>query len=373
MKIAILADPLDNQSAGVHTYTKGLVHALIQQDQQHEYILIREKIDPALSSKVRQIAIPNNRFLMLFAALRMFVIIPILLRRLRVDLVIEPAHFGPFNLPRRIRRVNIIHDLTPLLFPLYHPLHSRLLQRFFLGRILKKASLIAAVSNHTAKDIVRFFPHIVDKIITVYPGRDPFFKPDLDQTVLKKHQLNTPYFLTVGTIEPRKNLLLLLRAYQTFREQSTTSVSLVIAGGKGWKYQAFYTALDRHPFKTDIILTGYVEKQLLPSLYTHALAMIYPSLYEGFGLPVLEAMACGTKAICSNRSSLPEVGGAAALYFDPENKQQLVRHMHSIISDQAALHQSKSFSLQQAARFNWSSSARTLLQAIDKLIIKIQD
>ncbi|MCB0565061.1 MAG: glycosyltransferase family 4 protein [Phaeodactylibacter sp.] len=364
MKIAILAGPLDNQSAGVHTYTKGLIEALLQYDSNNEYVLIREKKGPDLPSKVQQVIIPNLPFLPLFASLRLFVIVPLILRRLQVDAVVEPAHFGPFNLPRHVRRITVIHDLTPLLFPQYHRWHSQLLQRLMLRRILKKAHLILAVSQNTAHDLASHFPFTEPKTVVVPPGRDPFFRPAPSKAVLKKWRIDAPYFLFVGTIEPRKNLLLLLRAYRQFREQYKERVLLLIVGGKGWKYRVFYDELAQHPYRQDIHLTGYVDKQDLPAFYTHALALVYPSLYEGFGLPVLEAMACGAVVICSSRSSLPEVGGTAALYFGPEDEAGLLRNMQAIVQNELLAEEKKALSLQQAAAFSWESYVRLFIEAI---------
>ena len=353
MKIAILADPIDNQSAGVHIYTKGMVDALIQYDQDNEYVLVREKKDPDLPANLKQIAIPNYRPIFLFKALRLLVVIPLILRWLKVDVVVEPAHFGPFNLPQRIRRITVIHDLTPLLFPQYHPWHSQQLQRLFLRRILKKAHLVLTVSQRTQQDLKRFFPFTANKTKVISPGIDPFFQPHPSRAALKKWQIESPYLITVGTIEPRKNLLQLLQAYQQFRVKNQDRILLVIVGGKGWKYQSFYEALAIHPFKGDIKLLGYVNKNDLPGLYTHSLALIYPSLYEGFGLPVLEAMACGTAVICAKRSSLPEVGGEAALYFDPDQESSLLDAMEAIIYNKTLYKTKRMLSLQRSSLFTW--------------------
>lgn len=364
MKIAILADPLDNQTAGVHVYTKGLVDALIKYEQEHEYVLIREKKDPDLPSRVQQIVIPNYRYLLFFATLRLFFIIPLVLRWLKVDAVLEPAHFGPFNLPKRIRRITVIHDLTPLLFPQYHLWHSQVLQRLFLKRILKKTHLVLTVSQNTCADLKRIFPFTAAKTIVIPPGRDPFFQPDNTKTVLQKWRIDAPYFLFVGTIEPRKNLVSLLQAYQQFRERNEERVLLLIVGGKGWKYHSFHDTLVSHPFKSDIHLMGYVDKMDLPALYTQSLALIYPSIYEGFGLPVLEAMACGAAVICSNRSSLPEVGGNAALYFDLEKKFDLLKQMEAIAYNKSLLKEKKLLSLQQAYLFSWQKYVDTFNKVI---------
>ncbi|MBX2877805.1 MAG: glycosyltransferase family 4 protein [Saprospiraceae bacterium] len=355
MKIAILADPLDNQNAGVHSYTKGMVEALVDFDNENEYLLIRQQKDSTLPERIRQITVPNFTYLPGFASFRLFFIIPMLLRWHRVDIVLEPAHFGPFNLPRSVKRITVIHDLTPLMFPHYHPWIGGLLQRLFLKRILQKTDLILAVSKNTADDLATTFPFTTDKTSVIYPGRDPFFRPEFSDAVLRKWKLSAPYFLCVGTIEPRKNLLLLLKAYQQFRIKHKDRVMLLLVGGRGWKYEVFYEELAVHPFREDILLTGYVEKQDLPALYTHALATIYPSYYEGFGLPVLEAMTCGGVVISSDQASLPEVAGDAALYFHPEDVKGLLQHMLTITQRKDLGEEIRNQSLQQAAGFSWEA------------------
>ena len=362
MKIAILADPLDNQSAGVHTYTKQLIEALAKYDTVNEYLIIRQKVDPSLN--LPQLAIPNSKFPG-HASLRMFFIIPFILRKEKVDAVLEPAHFGPFNLPKRIKRITMIHDLTPLMYPQYHRFHSQLLQRIFLKRILQKANLILSNSENTTKDIVQTFPHTKSKVKTILLGRDVDFHPISTRNYLNKNKLSLPYFLFTGTIEPRKNLITLLDAYQLFREQTDEKVMLIFAGKKGWKTEAFFNKLEKHPYRNDILVTGYVEKRDLIELYSHALALIYPSLYEGFGLPVLEALSCGTRVICSSSSSLPEVGGELAFYFEPHAKIELLAHMKTVF--QNINEPQKKDLLQQAQQFSWENYANELIKFVCQL------
>jgi len=362
MKIAILADPLDNQSAGVHTYTKQLVEALIKYDTKNEYLLIREKKDPTLP--ITQIAIPNIRLPIGFASLRLFFIIPFLLRLKNVDAVLEPAHFGPFNLPKRIKRITMIHDLTPLLFPQYHRFHSQILQRIFLKRILRKADIILSNSENTSKDLTQFFPFAIPKIKTILLGRDTDFRPTSSKLYLTKSKIAAPYFLCTGTIEPRKNLTVLLEAYQLFRDQTKEKVLLIFVGEKGWKTENFFSKLKIHPYRKDIILTGFVEKTDLVEIYSHALALVYPSFYEGFGLPVLEALSCGTRIICSSSSSLPEVGGHVSLYFQPEDIKGLLAHMQTVHGDFKQGIQYKEVLINQAHRFSWMEYVEQLEEAI---------
>ena len=372
MKIAILADPLDNQRGGVHVYTRELISALTQLDSENEYLLVREKATPAISG-TRSLVIPNNRFGLIFAAFRMFFIIPFLLRRHQVDVVVEPAHFGPFNLPRRVHRVTVIHDLTPLLFPQYHVWHSQMLQRLFLKGILKKASLVITNSRHTRKDVLEHFPFLQGKVIAAPLGANPELSPQKERDWLDHQGIQSPYWLTVGTIEPRKNLVTLLNAYQQYRQYGGKG-KLVVAGQRGWKSEPFFETLEQHPYRADIHLTGFVPDEALPQLYSHAQALIYPSEYEGFGLPVLEAMRCGCPVICSSVSSLPEVGGPVAYYIDYQEPASIARQMQAV--DQ--LHESARSALQQqsvewAGQFTWAAHASACRAAIQKLAMKQPD
>ncbi len=369
MKIAILADPLDNQRGGVHVYTRELITALVQLDSNNEYLLVREKATPAIPG-TQSLVVPNNRFGLVFAAFRMFFIVPFLLRRHQVDVVLEPAHFGPFNLPRRIHRVTVIHDLTPLLFPQYHIWHSQMLQRLFLKGILKRASLVITNSRHTRKDVLQHFPFLKNKVIAAHLGANPALGPTADRSWLDQKEIRQPYWLTVGTIEPRKNLVNLLKSYQQYRDNGGGG-QLVIAGQRGWKAEPFFEALGQHSYRTDIHLTGFVPDEALPQLYSHAKALIYPSEYEGFGLPVLEAMRCGCPVICSSVSSLPEVGGPLAYYVDYQHPASIARQIQAVDRlDESARSALREKSVAWAGQFTWAAHAEACRAAIQKLDTK---
>jgi glycosyltransferase involved in cell wall biosynthesis len=363
MRIAILADPIDNQKAGIHVYAKALVKALEGNSDGHEFILIRGKRDVSIQ-KFRQVIVPNTRLPIGFATIRLLFIIPVICRMLKVDAVWELAHFGPFNLPKKVNRFTTIHDLTPIKFPEYHRWHSQMLQKLFLKKILRKASLIFSNSNNTTRDIISYYPEVKSKIHTAYLGVEELFKPDGDIEKIKKYHIEPPYFLFTGTIEPRKNLVTLLEAYTIFREKSEREIQLVIAGGKGWKSGRFFDALAQHTYKQDIVLPGYVDRTDLPALYTHALAFIYPSVYEGFGFPVLEAMRCGTPCIVANNSSLVEIGGDAALFFDTYDAESLASPMLALAAQPDMIENLSEKSLRQSRKFTWKRYVDRVLEAI---------
>jgi glycosyltransferase involved in cell wall biosynthesis len=365
MRIAILADPIDHQEAGIHVYTRYMVEAVAAANGRHEFVIVTSKHHPEIRD-VEHLVVASST-LPGYAALRLAVTVPRLLRRLRVDCVLEPAHFGPFNLPASVRRVTVIHDLTPLLFPQYHPFHSRLLQRLMLPHILRKATAVVVDSRATARDVAARFPETGGKTFINHLGVESRFQPRHASDVPARYGIAPPYFLFTGAIEPRKNLITLLDAYEQFRNAAGHAAQLVFAGPKGWKNKPFFDRLARHPYRQDIRCTGYIPRDDLPALYSMALGFVYPSLYEGFGLPVVEAMRCGTPCILSRTSSLPEIGGAAALYFPPHAAHELCDRMRTLAENESVRKALRTEGFRQAAPFTWDRHARRLLALFDRL------
>lgn len=365
--IVIIADPIDKQLAGIHYFTLNLVLHLIALDKENRYTVIKLN-SQSIADNIDHITLPNTLTYLNNDPLRSFITLPNLIKGLKPDLVMEAAHFGPFNLPKSIKRLTVIHDLTPLKFPSFHPIASVIAHKFLLPNIIKRANLLITNSYQTEKDLLTLFPRAKGKTHSIYLGKDEIFKPSLSENILKKYKIDTPYFFSLGTIEPRKNLITLLEAYSLYRSTSKKKVHLVISGEFGWNSHKFYKKLLKHPFKEDIKLIGHARRRDLPYLYSHAEAFIFPSFYEGFGLPVLEAMACGTVCLLSNKASLPEVGGDAALYFDPNSALELKDRMHDIIEGANLKKELKEKSLKQAQKFSWDNFAKQLLLIINKEI-----
>ena len=358
MRIAIIADPIDNQKAGIHYFTREFLTGLGKLESSNEYIAIRLSPAPEIEG-IENIVVRNYPQIPGYKAYRMFIGLPRKLSKMKLDAVVEPAHFGPFNLPSRIKRVTVIHDLTPINNPYYHRFHSQLLQRIFLKGILKRASLTIANSRSTLEDINGFLPGTTGKSAFIYLGKDPIFRRTIDIDLLKwKYGLEQPYILYMGTIEPRKNLITLLRAFEVLKKQYTSRLRLVLGGQVGWKSKAFFDALDSHPYNEEIALLGYVSRKDMPAIYSQAKVFVFPSLYEGFGMPVLEAMSCATPCIVSNNSSLPEVGGLAADTFDALDFNTLARLIHRYETEKDYRDMRSVQALEQSRQFSWDNYAK---------------
>lgn len=366
MRIAIIADPVDEQYAGVHIYAKEVISALLKYDTENTYVFIHTKENPFFTGTEHYI-VPNNRKVFGYAGFRLFYFVPKLIRKLKVDAVWDMGHSGPFNLPKRVKRINTVHDLTPVLMPEMHTRASGVIHKLFLPFITRRADLVITYSQSTAHDLIKLYPWCQGKVSMIPLGKDKMFVPTENKEVLKNYTITAPYLLYIGTLEPRKNVLFLVQAYDLWRGQSSQKYQLVLAGKKGWKYEATLQRIEDSPYRSDIILTDYVKREDMPALYSQAEIFIFPSIYEGFGLPLLEAMACSTVCISSNASSLPEVGGDAVLYVDPYKPDELVSTIKKLVEDKALYSRLKQASLDQARLFSWDEYAKSIVTLFHKL------
>ncbi len=368
MKVAIIADPIDNQKAGIHYYTKNLIENLGTIDSDIEYFAILQKPHPEIKNINQQVLKPRP-YIPVYKACRIFYEIPVMLKKLNVDIAVEPAHFGPFNLPENIKKVTVIHDLTPILYPQYHVFHSQLLQRIFLKGLLKKADLIITNSEYTSRDVNKVYPFTKNKTEFIHLGKDEKINQTHETSdILNKYGIKTPYLLFVGTIEPRKNLDLLLKAFESIKNEGFPNLKLVIVGQKGWKSRSFFQLLEKHPYRDNIILPGYVDRKDLSAIYSAAYAYIQASKYEGFGLPVVEAMSCGTPCIVSDVSSLPEIGGDTVLTFNCDSASDLESRIKDLLHNPEMRNELGKKSLQRSKQFSWEAHAKRFDQLMKKLI-----
>ena len=360
--ILINAEPLDKQYAGIHYYLKLLRSGFEKYFPDYPIYYIREKKKSGSSSDLvvpSLVKLQRDPF-------KHFIAIPGLVRKLKPDIYIELTHFGPFFIGKKTKRVSVIHDLTPIKYPEFHPFLSASLQKFFIRHTVRNAKLVVVNSKNTRNDVINFLPEAESKVKIVYPAVEDIFKPVINKDILKKFGITSKYFLSLSTIEPRKNIGTLLTAFKFFKEKTKNDNQLVLVGKAGWKNKSFFELLNNHPYKNDIILTGYVERKDLPALYSSAKVFVFPSFYEGFGLPVLEALACGTPCIISSTSSLPEVGGDAALYFDPNSLNELVEKMELIYNNEELRIDLSEKAIKQASKFSLEKFAKEFICLLDE-------
>lgn len=364
-KIVIIADCMDVGFGGMKTFTKNLVEYISRVNTDSQLYIINtgrnEKTNNVHFISIPFIRLPGKFFF------RAFYQIPRAIKKIKPDVVLETTHFGPFRLPKEVKRVTVIHDLSTFLFPQYHTWLMRTMERIFLPGIIKKATRLITVSNSTKNDLMEHFEVPESKISVIPLAAEKRFRKKIDQSVLTRLKVVQPYFLCLGVIQPRKNIPALLEAYKNFRNQYQEVCQLVLAGQVGWKSQVILDQINSHPYKEDIILTGHVPDADLPALYTMCHVFIYPSFYEGFGLPLLEAMSCGIPCIASNSSSLPEVGGDAPLYFDPNEVDQLFHSMQSFMSNEKTRIGKSELSLQQAEKFSWELTGKRTLKVLNSI------
>jgi len=274
-------------------------------------------------------------------------------------------YVATFLLPPMVpcRAAVLIHDLSFRAHPDYFPRSIALYMRVLVGAALRRADVVVALSEFTRREIQRFYPWALPKTVVVYPGIDRAFRSTedgSDDTTRHIYGVQQPYLLAVGNIHPRKNLARLLTAYEQLHSRRADLPVMVWAGVERWGSDE----LRMRAQAGGVQLIGRVEAAHLPALYRGAQALIYPSLYEGFGLPPVEAMACGTPAITSNTTSLPEAVADAALTFDPVSVDQLASAIERVVSDAALRTELRERGLRQAARFNWRTTAVRLMQAL---------
>jgi glycosyltransferase involved in cell wall biosynthesis len=260
---------------------------------------------------------------------------------------------------RTVPTVLTVHDLIFRHLPVHHKPLNRWYLNLTMPLYCRRAMHIVTISKWTARDLVSAYGVPKEKITVVPEAADPRFHPQSSDTIAAvraRYGLPVHYLLFVGTIEPRKNLTRLLAAFETVHANGLTD-GLVIVGRRGWLCDDFFAALERSSARDAVILSGYVPDEDLPAVYAGAQALVFPSLYEGFGLPVLEAMACGTPVLASRASSVPEVGGEAALYFDPTSVEEMADNVHRLLHDNALKEEMQVEGLAQAARFSWEKAA----------------
>lgn len=273
-------------------------------------------------------------------------------------------------LPLRRPTVLTVHDLIYELFPQYHKKLNYYFLKWAMPIFVRRATAIITVSETTRRDLIRLYRVPAERIWVVPEGPAPHFQPPTPAAVealRARYNLPERYLLTVGTIEPRKNLARLVDAFARLHRQKLVD-ALVIAGRRGWLTEDFFAHLVRSPVRDRVILLGYVPDRDLPALYGGATLFVMPSLYEGFGLPVIEAMACGVAVAAARGGALPEVGGDAVCYFDPHSVEDMADVLARCLRDADLRAWLRKKGLDRAAQFSWQRTARETAAVYEKVI-----
>jgi glycosyltransferase involved in cell wall biosynthesis len=351
-----------SRRTGTERYALEIIRALIEVAPEQQFILyFNQPPAPGLlprSNRVRWRVIPSRRLWTLGR-------LSLEMARHPPDVLFVPAHSLPPICPPV--SVATIHDLGYLHFPGEHPPATRLLRRLSNQWSATRATRVIAISGATRDDLVRYHNVSVERISVVHHGNASWFQPVTDEArlaaVRSLHGLDRPYFLFVGTLQPRKNLERLLTAFDRFA-QSHPQPLLALVGARGWHPERLESALAQVRARDRVRQLGYVPDAELPALYSGALALAFPSLHEGFGLPALEAMACGTPVLTSNTSSMPEVVGQAGLLVDPLDTGAIADALACLTDDAALRRDLAQRGRLRAGLFTWEHAARETLAVL---------
>lgn len=359
MRIAILGCTLRRPLTGIGYYTLHLAERLARRSDGNEYVVVMPAGDGYVTPDAPTIRVPL-RGMHRRAAMALWELVDVqgILRRGDFELVHSPGGVKVFvpPPPPGQRRILTVHDITPVLHPETHPWRRRLEFEVLLRLALRNASGVITDSQNSLGDLRTHYPRTRRMpMASVHLGVEERYlasghsRPEIPG-------LPEGYFLCVGSIEPRKNLDTVLRAFSTYLRNGGTA-QLVIAGPAGWRNQSFYDLISELRIRDRIVFPGYVPHDSMPGLYAHARAFLYPSLYEGFGLPPLEAMAAGCPVITSRSSSIPEVVGDAAILLEPLDAARMAASMLRLDTDESARRELAERGQKRAAMFTWDQTA----------------
>jgi glycosyltransferase involved in cell wall biosynthesis len=385
MNIAIDLTQIPADKTGIGIYALNLVREILYlnntsnkfniyffaQDDDNEW---QELINNSNNKQCHLIPIKSSIFRKLI--FRFFfeqILLPRKCKKLKIDAIYSFHYTMPYL--THIKRLVTIPDMTFYLFPELHQKIKRIYFKTLIPLSLKKCSRAITISESTKTDLLKRFPYMdPDKVAVIHLGVNISSPPVQAKKHLEKFGLQEKkYFLFVGTLEPRKNIPGIIEAFHHViktNDNDKKDYKLVIVGKKGWFYREIFETVKKYYLEESVIFTGYLGGEAKQSLLAHAFLFVYPSFYEGFGLPVLEAMVYGVPVITGNVSSLPEVSGDAALLIDPHNWQEIAAAMLKLLSDRKLVEELAKQSLMQVQRFSWRHTAEKTLALFDSLAIE---
>lgn len=373
MKIAINTLAMKSFKHGVGRHIGSLVNALLKIDTKNQYLLYVSDLN-AKYFEVRRNPRVELKFVPANRALRLLweqTLLPLDLRREKVDIFYGPAFTVP--LFKTCKQVVAVLDLTWFKHRKKHIWIKQLYFRTLIPLAVRQAERVIVISQSTKKDLTKILKTPKDKIAVTCLAADSMFQviEDIErlQSVVKKYNLPDQFILFLGVLEPRKNIPGLIKAFSKFKEDTSSPRKLVIGGGRsyGWKNEEIFQAIKNLKMEDEVIFTDFISEADLPAVYNLADLFVLPSFYEGFGLPILEAQACGCPVITSNISSMPEVGGDAALFVDPYDIKGLAEAMRRILTDDKLKAEMIKKGFLNLERFSWEKTAQATLQVFEEV------
>lgn len=352
--IGIDAHVLGDCSGGNETYYKNLIENLPNNIVDDIILFVNPGYDvEALGFKGRVVQFKSTN-----SFIRNFIEIPVLMKKYSLSCM-HMQYFIPFIRPCPV--ITTIHDISFEHFDDIFTKKEMFIQKKLIPYAARKSDFVFTVSEYSKNDICATYGIDEERVIVTYNGKSEKYRVNKDEKVFKKirekYELPDEYILCVGNVQPRKNLKRLIRAYAMYLKGNPTGKPLVIVGKKAWMFEEIFKEFHELKLENKIIFTGYVEDIHLPIIYSYATLFVYPSIFEGFGLPVLEAMACGVPTITSNVTSLPEVAGDACVFVDPYDEQDISDAICNLLNDKTKRDMLSARGLLQADKFSWKRTA----------------
>lgn len=362
---------LSSKMEGFGWYTFEVVKRMVEQHPEHEFVFFFDrKYDPKFlfGKNVLPVVLnPPARHPVLFYIWFEWSV-KRALKKYRCDVFFSPD--GYLSLGSSVPQIGVIHDLNFEHYPEDIPWQPRWYLRHFFPKFAKKASKIVTVSHYSKHDICTTYSIPEDKVVVGWNGASDAFVP-LDQAAIeqtrKQHSNNRPYFIFVGALHPRKNVKRLLEAYNQFAAENEDT-DLLIVGETLWKNSSLELPAVDEVVKRRIHFTGHVSQEQLIQLIGAAHSLVYVPYFEGFGIPIVEAMKCGIPVICGDKTSLPEVAGDAAIYCDPFNVQEITGRMHELTQQPDLYNDLRQKALERGKLFSWDHTASVCWQAIEEFL-----
>lgn len=342
-KIGLIIDSIRDKKTGIGYYSQSFIENLLKVDKNNKFYFIdyeKNKFIP------KNLILLNNYFKKFFKTYTWHNILPIQLRKLDLDFIFNLSGC-PHLFSFKQKEIFFVYDLSWLVIPETHPQSRVLIYKLLFAKTIKSCHKIVVISKSTKNDLIKYFKIPLNKIVVIYPSL-----PKVSIIQKKpKITIKKPYILYLGTLEPRKNINSIIKAFSQLKSTSFFPYQLIIAGKNGWGYSEIFRLVKKLHLEKDVIFTGYVSEAEKKYLYKNAKLFIYPSFYEGFGIPPLEAMAYGCPVITSSTSSLPEVVSNAGIMVNPYNIDELALTIKKVINDKKLRIDMIKKSLLQARKF----------------------